>query len=66
MLTGTVRHVFYVQIGHTTILRKTQVIVSSTFRPFEFYILVSIIYLLLTSVFMVGLRWVEQRHEVAY
>ena len=48
------------------LMLQTQVIVSSTFRPFEFYILVSIIYLLLTSVFMVALRWVEQRHEVAY
>ena len=25
MLTGTVRHVFYVQIGNTTIRRKTEV-----------------------------------------
>ena len=48
------------------LMLQTQVIVSSTFRPFEFYILVSIIYLLLTSIFMVALRWVEQRHEVAY
>ena len=48
------------------LMLQTQVIVSSTFRPFEFYILVSIIYLILTSVFMVALRWVEQRHEVAY
>ena len=48
------------------LMLQTQVIVSSTFRPFEFYILVSIIYLLLTSVFMVALRWVEHRHEVAY
>ena len=48
------------------LMLQTQVIVSSTFRPFEFYILVSIIYLVLTSVFMVALRWVEQRHEVAY
>ena len=48
------------------LMLQTQVIVSSTFRPFEFYILVSIIYLLLTSIFMVALRWVEPRHEVAY
>ena len=48
------------------LMLQTQVIVSSTFRPFEFYILVSIIYLLLTSDFMVALRWVEHRHEVAY
>jgi len=48
------------------LMLQTQVIVSSTFRPFEFYILVSIIYLLLTSIFMLALRWVEKRHAVAY
>ena len=30
MLTGTVRHVFLVQIGHTTIPRKTWAIVNTT------------------------------------
>jgi polar amino acid transport system permease protein len=45
---------------------QTQVIVSSTFRPFEFYILVSLIYLVMTTILMVLLRWAETRYEVAY
>ena len=45
---------------------QTQVIVSSTFRPFEFYILVSLIYLAMTTVLMVAMRWAERRHAIAY
>ena len=48
------------------LMLQTQVIVSSTFRPFEFYILVSLIYLVMTTVLMVLLRWAETRYEVAY
>ena len=48
------------------LMLQTQVIVSSTFRPFEFYILVSLIYLVMTTVLMVLLRWTEQRYAMAY
>ena len=48
------------------LMLQTQVIVSSTFRPFEFYILVSLIYLVMTTMLMVLLRWAETRYEVAY
>ena len=48
------------------LMLQTQVIVSSTFRPFEFYILVSLIYLVMTSVIMLMLRWTERRYAVAY
>ncbi len=48
------------------LMLQTQVIVSSTFRPFEFYILVSLIYLVMTTVLMVLLRWAERRHAIAY
>ena len=48
------------------LMLQTQVIVSSTFRPFEFYILVSLIYLVMTTILMVLLRWAETRYEVAY
>ena len=45
---------------------QTEVIVGSTFRPFEFYILVSLIYLAMTTVIMILLRWSERRYAVAY
>ena len=48
------------------LMLQTQVIVSSTFRPFEFYILVSLIYLVMTTVLMVLLRWAERHYQVAY
>ncbi len=48
------------------LMLQTQVIVSSTFRPFEFYILVSLIYLVMTSVLMIAMRWAERRHAIAY
>lgn len=48
------------------LMLQTQVIVSSTFRPFEFYILVSLIYLVMTTVLMVAMRWQERRHAIAY
>ena len=48
------------------LMLQTQVIVSSTFRPFEFYILVSLIYLVMTTFLMVAMRWAERRHAIAY
>ena len=48
------------------LMLQTQIIVSSTFRPFEFYILVSLIYLAMTTVLMVAMRWAERRHAIAY
>lgn len=48
------------------LMLQTQVIVNSTFRPFEFYILVSLIYLAMTTVLMVAMRWAERRHAIAY
>jgi polar amino acid transport system permease protein len=48
------------------LMLQTQIIVSSTFRPFEFYILVSLIYLAMTSVLMLFMRWQERRYAIAY
>lgn len=48
------------------LMLQTQVIVSSTFRPFEFYILVSLIYLAMTTVLMLVMRWQERRFAIAY
>ena len=48
------------------LMLQTQVIVNTTFRPFEFYILVSIIYLVQTTVLMALLRWSERRYALAY
>ena len=47
------------------LMLQTQIIVSSTFRPFEFYILVSLIYLVMTSVLMLFMRWQERRYAIA-
>lgn len=48
------------------LMLQAQIIISSTFRPFEFYILVSLIYLVMTTVLLLGMRWVERRHAIAY
>lgn len=48
------------------LMLQTQVIVNSTFQPFEFYILVSLIYLAMTTILMVAMRWAERRHAIAY
>lgn len=48
------------------LMLQTQIIVNSTFQPFEFYILVSLIYLAMTTVLMVAMRWAERRHAIAY
>ncbi len=48
------------------LMLQTQIIVNSTFQPFEFYILVSLIYLAMTTILMVAMRWAERRHAIAY
>lgn len=48
------------------LMLQTQLIVNSTFRPFEFYILVSLIYLAMTTCVMAVMRWIERRHAIAY
>jgi polar amino acid transport system permease protein len=48
------------------LMLQTQVIVNTTFRPFEFYILVSLIYLAQTTVLMASLQWTERRYALAY
>ncbi|MGL6018250.1 MAG: amino acid ABC transporter permease [Gibbsiella quercinecans] len=40
-----------------------QTIISATFRPFEFYIAASVIYLLLTSMLTEFAAWLERRQE---
>lgn len=40
-----------------------QTIISSTFRPFEFYIAASVIYLLMTSLLTQFSSWIERRQE---
>lgn len=45
---------------------QTEVIVATTFRPFEFYILTAIIYLIMTSICLSGLRRVETQFALRY
>lgn len=40
-----------------------QTIISSTFRPFEFYIAASIVYLVMTSILTQLSGWFERRQE---
>ncbi|MBK0328108.1 amino acid ABC transporter permease [Rhodobacteraceae bacterium F11138] len=45
---------------------QTEVIVASTFRPFEFYIFTALIYLLMTTTCIYGLQIMERRFAVRY
>ncbi|QIE45303.1 amino acid ABC transporter permease [Pseudohalocynthiibacter aestuariivivens] len=45
---------------------QTEVIVASTFRPFEFYIFTALIYLLMTTTCIYGLQIMERRYAVRY
>jgi polar amino acid transport system permease protein len=45
---------------------QTEVIVATTFRPFQFYILAAILYLILTTAALFGLRRLEVRFALRY
>lgn len=45
---------------------QTQIIIGTTFKPFEFYISAAILYLVMTSFFIVFLRRVETRYALRY
>lgn len=42
----------------------TQTIIASTFRPFEFYVIVSILYLFLTTILTQFAKWYERRYAL--
>ena len=43
---------------------QTILLINSTFRPFEFYAMAAILYLSMTSIMVVLLRWVERRYAI--
>jgi His/Glu/Gln/Arg/opine family amino acid ABC transporter permease subunit len=45
---------------------QTEVIVATTFKPFEFYIAAAIIYLLMTTICLTALRQIENRYSLRY
>ncbi len=51
-------------IGLTEFMRTAQTVVSRTFRPFEIYTLVAVVYLLLTITFSRVAAWMERRVPV--
>ena len=51
-------------IGLTEFMRTAQTVVSRTFRPFEIYTFVAVVYLLLTITFSRVAAWMERRVPV--
>jgi polar amino acid transport system permease protein len=45
---------------------QTEVVVATTFRPFEFYITAALLYLIMTTVCLVALQRVENRFALRY
>lgn len=43
-----------------------QMIIAATFRPFDFYIIAAILYLILTTVLTQVAAWFERRNELVY
>ena len=48
-------------IGYEELFRKGQLIVAQTYRPFEIYAVVSVIYLLLTHLISLGSKYLSRR-----
>ena len=42
----------------------TQAVIASTFRPFEFYVILSILYLAITTMLTQFAKWYERRHAL--
>ncbi|NJN94631.1 MAG: amino acid ABC transporter permease [Anaerolineales bacterium] len=51
-------------IGVFELVRQAQLAVSQTFRPFEFYTAIAIIYIILTQVLSQGVSILERRQQV--
>ena len=51
-------------IGFDELFRQGQLIVATTYRAFEIYIAVAIVYLVMTSVAAYAFRWLERRLRV--
>lgn len=51
-------------IGVFELVRQAQLAVSQTFRPFEFYTAIAIIYIILTQVLSQGVSIMERRQQV--
>ena len=51
-------------IGFFKLLRRTQILVSQTFRPFEFYTAVVVIDLVLTLGVAGGVRLIERKYTL--
>ena len=46
-------------IGFTELFREGQLVVATTYRAFEVYIAVALVYLLLTTISSFGFKWLE-------
>lgn len=53
-------------IGLDDMMRKASLAAGATREPFTFYLAAAIIYLLLTTVSILALRWLERRANVGY
>lgn len=45
---------------------QAQMVIAVTFRPFDFYIIIAILYLVLTTVLTEVAAWFERRYELVY
>lgn len=52
-------------IGVTELVHASQLAISETFRPFEFYIVAALVYYLINLIMEYGLRYAERRIEAA-
>ncbi len=44
----------------------TQLVIASTYRPFDFYIIAAVLYLIMTTALTQLAAWLERRYRVAY
>jgi polar amino acid transport system permease protein len=45
---------------------QAQIVIAATYRPFDFYIIAAVLYLLMTTLLTQLSTWVERRHRVQY
>jgi polar amino acid transport system permease protein len=45
---------------------QAQIVIAATYRPFDFYIIAAVLYLLMTTVLTQLSTWVERRYRVQY
>jgi polar amino acid transport system permease protein len=53
-------------IGLEEVMRHAQIAVTTTKRPFTFYMVAAFLYLAMTALSMVGLAWLEKRASIGF